>query len=72
MSELHPFSTGLRACLGKGVAWVEGRLIVAKLLWSVDMAMVPGQKIDLEKDLKTYGFWVKPDVRIKFAEGKRV
>lgn len=63
---LLPFSLGPRVCSGKTVAWMECRLVIAKLLWSLEMVKVPGQHVDLEKDLKTYGFWVKPEIKMRF------
>ncbi|KAI0896299.1 cytochrome P450 [Annulohypoxylon nitens] len=47
-----PFSQGPRMCSGKEVAWWQARLVLAKVLWSLDMGMVPGHRIDLEKELK--------------------
>lgn len=64
---LSPFSLGPRACTGKTLAWIESRLIIAKLLWSLEMVKVPGQHVNLERDLKTYGFWIKPDIRMRFV-----
>lgn len=64
---LSPFSLGPRACSGKTVAWIECRLVIAKLLWSLEMVKVPGQHVDLERDLKTYGFWVKAEIKMRFV-----
>ncbi|KAI1089462.1 cytochrome P450 [Rostrohypoxylon terebratum] len=62
-----PFSQGPRMCSGKEVAWWQARLVLAKVLWSLDMEMVPGQKIDLEKELKGWGYWVKPKLNVTFV-----
>ncbi|XXG93812.1 hypothetical protein Hte_000061 [Hypoxylon texense] len=61
-----PFSQGPRMCLGKEVAWWQARLVLAKVLWSLDMEMVPEQRVDLEKNLKGWGYWVKPDLKVRF------
>lgn len=62
----QPFSQGPRACVGKEVAWWQGRLLLAKVLWTFDLEMVPGQNVDLDKTLKVYGMYIKPEVRVKF------
>ncbi|KAI1501966.1 cytochrome P450 [Biscogniauxia marginata] len=62
-----PFSQGLRMCLGKEVAWWQARLVFAKVLWSFDVEMLPGQNVDLEKNLKGWGYWVKPELRVRFV-----
>ncbi|KAI0890577.1 cytochrome P450 [Annulohypoxylon maeteangense] len=62
-----PMGQGPRACIGKEVAWRITRLFIAKVLWTFDLVGVPGQKVDLEKDFVTYGFWVKPEFRARFV-----
>ncbi|KAL2291495.1 hypothetical protein FJTKL_12885 [Diaporthe vaccinii] len=64
---LFPFSLGPRVTSGKTLAWIESRLVIAKLLWSLEMVKVTGQDVDLERDLTTYGFWVKPEIRVRFV-----
>ena len=50
------------------MAWMQGRLFVAKVLWTFDMVKVPGQDFfDLEKTLLHYGFLAKPELRIRFV-----
>ncbi|KAI1769330.1 cytochrome P450 [Hypoxylon sp. FL1150] len=62
-----PFSQGPRMCSGKEVAWWQARLVLAKVLWSLDMEMVPGQRVDLEKSLNGWGYWVKPELKVRFV-----
>ncbi|KAI1261146.1 cytochrome P450 [Xylariaceae sp. FL1019] len=66
----QPFSQGPRACMGKEVAWWEARLFLAKLLWSFDPELVSGQRIDIEKDLRVYGMYIKPEIRVRFIPAK--
>ncbi|KAI4869205.1 cytochrome P450 [Hypoxylon rubiginosum] len=61
-----PFSQGPRMCSGKEVAWWQARLVLTKVLWSLDLEMVPGQRVDLEKNLKGWGYWVKPELKVRF------
>jgi cytochrome P450 len=66
LKSLHFFSLGPRACLGRELAWAEGKLLMAKLLWSFDVIRVPGQSINLEETLLHYGFLQKPDFKAQF------
>ena len=67
----HPFSFGPRLCLGRELAWTQGNLFMAKVLWTFDMFKVPGQRVDLEGSLKHYGFLVKPEVKVRFVPVER-
>ncbi|OTA59691.1 cytochrome P450 [Hypoxylon sp. EC38] len=62
-----PFSQGPIMCSGKEVAWWQARLVLTKVLWSLDMEMVPGQSVDLENNLKGWGYWVKPELKVRFV-----
>jgi cytochrome P450 len=35
----QPFSVGPKACLGKGLAYAEIKLILARLIWHFDLAL---------------------------------
>lgn len=61
------FSLGTRACLGREVAWMEGKLFMAKVLWRFDVLKVPGQKVNLEESLLHYGFFEKPECKVRFV-----
>ncbi|GAW26256.1 putative cytochrome P450 CYP5325A1 [Rosellinia necatrix] len=39
---------------------------MAKIPWTFDMQVAPGQKVNLETDLKAWGYWVKPELRVRF------
>ncbi|XP_072174281.1 cholesterol 24-hydroxylase-like [Diadema setosum] len=39
-----PFSLGLRSCIGQQFAYIESRMILAKLLRRLDFRLVPGQR----------------------------
>ena len=67
LKAFHPFSLGPRSCIGREMAWMQGRLFVAKVLWTFDVVKVPGQHFDLEKTLLHYGFLAKPELRMWFV-----
>ncbi len=49
------------------MAWMQGKLFMAKVLWTFDVVQVPGQDFDLERDLLHYGFLAKPELRVRFV-----
>ncbi|RYP69623.1 hypothetical protein DL769_005243 [Monosporascus sp. CRB-8-3] len=62
----HPFSQGPRMCAGKEIAWWQSRVFVAKVLWTFDLEMVSGQQIDMDRDLRGWGMYEKPEVCVRF------
>ena len=66
-----PFNHGPRMCAGKEAAWWQARLVMAKVLWSFDLEMVPGQDVNMERDLKCWGYWIKPELRVRFIRAAR-
>lgn len=49
------------------MAWMQGKLFMAKVLWTFDVVKVPGQYFDLERTLLHYGFLAKPELRVRFV-----
>ena len=50
------------------MAWMQGKLFIAKVLWTFDVVQVPGQtEFDLERALLHYGFLTKPELRVRFC-----
>lgn len=49
------------------MAWMQGKLFMAKVLWTFDVFKVPGQHFDLERTLLHYGFLAKPELRVRFV-----
>ncbi|KAI4220070.1 MAG: hypothetical protein L6R36_007884 [Xanthoria steineri] len=54
---VQPFSVGPRACLGKGLAYNEMRVILARLLWNFDLELCPESK-EWEQQ-RTFTLWEK-------------
>ncbi|KUJ09421.1 cytochrome P450 [Mollisia scopiformis] len=59
-----PFSYGPRGCLGRNLAYLEMRMVLAKLFWQYDLAWFNSDEIDWERDTKGYTLWEKPDLRV--------
>lgn len=49
------------------MAWVQGRLFMAKLLWSFDVVKAPGKRVYLDGTLRHYGFLIKREVKVRFV-----
>ncbi|GAB1317188.1 Isotrichodermin C-15 hydroxylase [Madurella fahalii] len=37
----QPFSLGPRSCIGRGLAYMESRLVLARLIWNFDLELMP-------------------------------
>ncbi|CBF83049.1 protein CYP567E1 [Aspergillus nidulans FGSC A4] len=55
----QPFSMGSRSCLGRGLAWLELRLTLAKLYYRYDLKLVDDE-LDWHRDAAMHLLWVKP------------
>jgi cytochrome P450 len=62
---------GPRICAGKQIAWWQSRVFVAKVMWAFDLEMVAGHEIDLNKEMKGWGMYVKPEIRLRFVPVSR-
>jgi cytochrome P450 len=66
-----PFSQGPRMCPGATIAWMQSKLYLAKILWTFDLEMVPGQDISFDRDYKYYTKWTKPPFYVRFVQVER-
>lgn len=64
-----PFSHGPRDCLGKNLAYLEMRLIVAKVLFDFDVEAEPGQE-DWRERQKSFVIWEKGPLNVRFTPRK--
>ncbi|KAG9193964.1 hypothetical protein G6011_03999 [Alternaria panax] len=64
-----PFSYGRRDCIGRNLAFLEMRLIVALLLWNFDLELAEGMG-GWEKQ-RIFGLWEKPPLKVNIQQRKR-
>ncbi|PVH77290.1 cytochrome P450 monooxygenase-like protein [Cadophora sp. DSE1049] len=65
----RPFSVGPRACIGLGLAELEMRIILARLVWDFDLEGVNGTKeLDWEARVTMRMLWEKPELWVRFKE----
>ena len=46
------------------LAYLEMRMVLAKLFWQYDLEWFNGDEVDWERDSKGYTLWEKPDLRV--------
>ena len=70
-SAFNPFSLGPRNCLGRNLAYLEMRLILAHLLWAFDLKAPDGETVGGWEEQKSWILWEKAPLRVKLriAEG---
>lgn len=64
----EPFSIGPRNCIGKNLAWLEMRLILARVLWSFDLELQDAEWDPDKQDV--YVLWQKPALNVKLRARK--
>lgn len=67
----QPFSQGPRMCSGREISWWQSRVFMAKVLWMFDVRSVPGQHVEMDRDLRGWGMYEKPEVRVRFVPVER-
>ncbi|KAL8705810.1 MAG: hypothetical protein Q9201_001097 [Fulgogasparrea decipioides] len=65
-----PFSYGPRSCIGRNLANLEMRMVLARLFWRFDLSWFNAEEVDWERDSKGYTLWEKPALRCEFRERK--
>lgn len=66
-----PFYMGPRVCLGKNLAQLEMRLLLAKMVYKFDFEFLNADTLDWERDNKGYTIWGKPEMRVLFHERQK-
>ena len=50
------------------LAYLEMRMVLAKLFWKYDLSWFNAEDVDWERDTKGYTLWEKPELRCEFHE----
>ncbi|KAB8337298.1 hypothetical protein FH972_021599 [Carpinus fangiana] len=64
-STFEPFSTGPRNCIGQNLAWVEMRMILARVLFNFDLELLDSS-FNPEKQ-QVFVFWKKPALNVRLT-----
>lgn len=66
-----PFLIGPRTCLGKNLANLELRVILAKLVylfnWEALQELGPGKEVHWSRDIRVQFLWAKPELRVRYT-----
>ncbi|OCK73119.1 cytochrome P450 [Lepidopterella palustris CBS 459.81] len=60
---LQPFSTGIRNCIGRNLAYAEMRLILARIIWNFDMELSSDSQDWANQEM--YILWDKGPLNVK-------
>ncbi|KAF3760410.1 benzoate 4-monooxygenase cytochrome P450, partial [Cryphonectria parasitica EP155] len=66
LAATQPFSVGPRGCLGRNLAWMEMRTVLAKLLWTYDLELV-NTEVDWHRDSSMLTLWRKPSLWVRVS-----
>ncbi|KAF3771171.1 cytochrome P450 [Cryphonectria parasitica EP155] len=66
----QPFSTGPRACLGINLAYLEMRVMLAKLIFAYDLELESKEIEDWNRSCRIFGLWKKPPLMLKLHPRK--
>ncbi|KAK1138450.1 hypothetical protein N8T08_002506 [Aspergillus melleus] len=62
----NPFSLGPHNCPGQNLAWLELRLILARLLWRYDLSTPPATELPEWESQGIWWFWDKKPAMVRF------
>ncbi|KAI9665160.1 MAG: hypothetical protein M1831_002170 [Alyxoria varia] len=70
-SAFNPFSLGPRNCLGRNLAYLEMRLILARLLWAFDLEVPEREDVERWENQKSWILWEKRPLRVRVRARER-
>lgn len=62
----QPFMLGSRVCLGRNLALMEMRVILAKIFFAYDFELMD-KDLDWDRDNTVYTLWNKPELKMNFT-----
>lgn len=63
----QPFSLGPHNCPGRNLAYLEMRLILAKMIWDFDLKVPKGVDLPEWETQRIYWFWDKQATRVRLS-----
>lgn len=63
----QPFSLGPHNCPGRSLAYLEMRLILAKMIWNFDLAVPKGFALPVWQTQRIYWFWDKQAMHVRLS-----
>ncbi len=66
----QPFHVGPRNCIGKNLAYVEMRLILARVLWNFDL-QIAEDSLDWMRKQRIYNLWEKGKLNVYLTPAAR-
>lgn len=66
-----PFSLGSRVCIGINLAYMELRIILAKMVYHFDWELVKGPEGTeraWDRDCRQYTLWDKPSLKVRYKD----
>jgi len=58
---------GVNVCIGRSLAWMEMRIIIAKMLWNFDWTMDKSDG-ELFENAKAWHVWVKSTLHLNLSQ----
>lgn len=66
----NPFSIGPHNCPGRTLAYLEMRLILAKMVWHFDMEIPKGMDLPRWEQQEIFWFWDKQPTKVKISNAR--
>ncbi|KAJ4356741.1 uncharacterized protein N0V89_004777 [Didymosphaeria variabile] len=67
---VQPFMVGPRGCIGKGLAYAEMRILLAKMLWHFDFELADAAK-QWHESLRAFLIWERTPLRVRLRKVQR-
>jgi cytochrome P450 len=64
----QPFSIGPHGCIGKGLAWMEMRLLLSKILWNFKIEV--GEGLGRWDEQRIYWTWEKRPMEVRVMRAR--